>query len=423
MAVTALFVTPVRSVQADGVISIGELTVHFIDVGQGDACVVELPDDRTMLIDAGENKTSVKNKLNEYITQNITDDEGNTIEYFDFAILTHSDSDHIGSMAYVLGLFPAKTIYRPNEECKYSGCSGDPACSGSEARNSFWGDEHGEKSTKTYHNALQAAYACADEVIVVNPYDDTQNVITSTSDEEYSINFYSPLSPKYSDHNNYSPIIVINYRGKNVVLSGDAEQNNETEFVTAANSGEGRYAVFKDFSADVIKLGHHGSRTSSSEDYLNVMTKSSLRSGVFVIISCGAGNSYGHPHEEVLTRLSLLGFTSDNVLRTDVVSDIVISITQADGEYKVVYGDRTGGSSGNESSGGSSENENSGNESANANGEQTSEAIDVLELWKGLELYVKVIIIAVVVTLVIIVLAAGSKKSKRKTKTKRGKRR
>ena len=84
--------------------------------------------------------------------------------------------------------------------------------------------------------------------------------------------FYSPLSPSYNDNNNYSPIMIVNYGDKSITLTGDAETKNESEFVQAANKGEGKFSIFTDsYSVDVIKLGHHGSRTSSSEDFLEVM--------------------------------------------------------------------------------------------------------------------------------------------------------
>ncbi|MBR2971086.1 MAG: MBL fold metallo-hydrolase [Clostridia bacterium] len=406
-----------------GVIEYGSLTVHFIDVGQGDACIVELPDGRTMIIDAGENNKSTEAKLDQYIAANVADSDGEDSEfYFDFAILTHSDADHIGSMDYVLQNYPARTVYRPNEECKNDTyCSGDPANDGDEANECFWGDSHGSKTTVAYHWALYRAYESAEKVIVTNPYDDTQNVITSSSDkdhEEYQINFYAPLSSEYNDHNNYSPIIVIDYQGRSIVLSGDAEAQCEAEFVEAARGGEGRYARFSDFSADVIKLGHHGSRTSSSEDYLNVMTKSELRSEVFVIISCGEGNSYGHPHPEVLSRLADMGFSSDYILRTDLLGDIVLSIGEVDGEYQVTYGDKTGGTgNGNQVEGGNGD---------TPQGDVFDKIADELNRLLGgkpftvtrRHVIVALVVIAVIVIVVVLLSKKKSKKSKRNNKRK-----
>ncbi len=315
------------------------LTIHFIDVGQGDSCIVELPGDKTMLIDAGENKTSVYEKIDGYITENIKNDDGETIAFFDYVIMTHSDSDHIGSMDEILEKYHAKTVYRPNQMCTYRDCV-DHAFGGNVDRDRFWGDDVTGKSTLAYHTALEAAYENADEVIVTNPYDATQNHIEVGGCE---IDFYSPLSPSYSDNNNYSPIMIIEYMGVNIVLTGDAESKNESEFVKAVNSGvDERYGKLADLSADVIKLGHHGSGTSSSEDFLNIVTKERDRDDAFVVISCGNGNKYGHPHKQVLERLDKLGFKDDRILRTDQKGDIVISVKEIDGQYAAVYGDLKG---------------------------------------------------------------------------------
>lgn len=340
-AVCSVISSPICIVRGDDVDD--ALILHFIDVGQGDSCIIELPDGRTMLVDAGNNYNSVKSKLSKYIDDNIKDDDGKV--YFDYVIMTHSDADHIGSMEYILKNYDVGTVYRPNQPCTYQEC--DDRAKHLDGSFGFWGenfDDLESKAKKTYHDALNAAYENAKEVIVTNPYDSYQNSITSTNDKKYTINFYSPLSPSYDDYNNYSPIMVIEYMGRNIVLTGDAEKQNEAEFVKAATAGVGRYEIFKNFSADVIKLGHHGSHTSTSPEYLNVVTKASLRSGVFVIISCGEGNSYNHPRIEVLNRLSEFGFSDENILRTDKLGDIVIDIKQVDGEYKAVYNERVGGS-------------------------------------------------------------------------------
>ncbi len=340
ISLTAAVGTYIAYVKLDGTEK-ADLTVHFIDVGQGDSCIVELPDDRKMLIDAGENKKEVREKLDDYVKQNIKDEQGKTITYFDIVILTHSDADHVGSMAYMLQNYGAKTVYRPNQVCTYNGCHDDAY--DLEGKHTFWGDNLGSKSTATYHNVLEAAYERAEEVIVTNPHDDSQNKITSTDENEYEINFYSPISESYNDNNNYSPIVVITYMGRNIVLTGDAEKENEAEFVAEAKRGEGRYKVFDDFNADVIKLGHHGSRTSSSEEYLDTVTKSIYRANTLVVISCGKDNKYGHPHKEVLERLSNMGFAASNILRTDQKGDITVGVLNTNGQYKAVLLSTDGG--------------------------------------------------------------------------------
>lgn len=392
-ACIALICVPISHFYADDTLVIGDLTVHFIDVGQGDACVVALPDGRNMLIDAG--KASYGKTVEKYINENIKDSDGNTIDCFDYVILTHSDSDHIGGMSYVLGKFDAKIVYRPNEECVYEKdgvvCH-DHAYDGAENRNRFWGSTRGDKATATYHNTLEKVYEVADEVIVTNPYDNTQNTITSVSDKKYEIKFYSPLSPEYKDHNNYSPIIIIEYMGRKIVLTGDAEQQNEAEFVEKAREGEGKYEIFdKNFCADVIKLGHHGSRTSSSENYLDTVTNAAGRKNVLVVISCGLNNEYGHPHPEVLDRLRQMGFDEKKILRTDELGDIVITIALVDGQYKAVC------LSGDFGSGGTGEAENT----------PSDDPIDQkINFFDSLDVKTKIVIIVVAVIVVIAIILA-----------------
>ncbi len=392
MAVCAFFVPPFYVSYAQD----AELVIHFIDVGQGDACIVELPGDKTMLIDAGEKENAVADKIDGYITENIKDDNGKTIEYFDYVVMTHSDSDHIGSMDKILEKYHAKMLYRPNQVCEYRECV-DHAFDGKEERNRFW-QAPGSKDTATYHRALEAAYEYSDEVIVTNPYDETQNKIETGG---CVINFYSPLSSSYSDNNNYSPIMIIEYMGVNIVLTGDAESKNESEFVEAVRSGVGRYAALQNFSADVIKLGHHGSRTSSSEDYLDIVTRESSRNGVFVVISCGEGNKYDHPHDEVLNRLQKFGFNNERILRTDKVGDIVISVDESDGEYVAKYGDlksETGNKTG--------------------NGEKEQDIVSFLiSSFNELNIYAKIVLIVIIIVIIavaIVILCNSRKKHRRK---------
>ena len=187
-------------------------------------------------------------------------------------------------------------------------------------------------------NALEKAYAMTDEVIVTNTADASQNSIATT---DYTFGFFSALSPDYSDNNNFSPIMNLSYAGRNIIMTGDAEKENEKEFVEkmkeirAKNSNsltadEKRYndTFTSTFNADIIKFGHHGSRTSSSEDLLNIVsTSKENRTNTYSIISAGEGNSYKHPHPETLTRIKDMGFSSERTLRTDLHKNIMFEIT------------------------------------------------------------------------------------------------
>ena len=395
-----------------------ELRVHFLDVGQGDCCIIEFPDGKNMIIDAGDNKSYVKNKIKTYVDDNIKrGNEGKVV--FDYAIMTHSDSDHIGSFEVVYNNYDVKTTYRPNQKAinKNDDTYADPA-SLSTGDSGFWGNKVGEKDTVIYRNMLKLAYEKSENVIVTNPYSDTQNCIKYDGEDiykKYEFNFYSPLSPYYSDNNNYSSIIVLSYQGKNIVLTGDAEKENEKEFVAAATQGVGRYAIFKDFGADVIKLGHHGSKTSTSEAYLNIVTKSDC-SKVFAIVSAGAGNKYNHPNQETLDRLKKFGFSEDRILYTEkpvkdkngnvvkdkdgnveaTKQDIVITVKNENGNYVLKYGDVIGDSSG------------------GANNSVISVAMEWLSAQDSVTKITVVIAVILVILLMIIVFVSLSKRKRKK---------
>lgn len=338
------------------VVKEGRLVVHFLDVGQGDCTLVSLPDGKTMIVDAGKNNKAVSDKINEYIEQSF----GTKFEVFDYAILTHPDDDHCGSFDEVLSVYPARTIYRPNIIASKSGFN-DPGKAvtddGSRDSNEKFYNASGighsgirDKNTVAYKNFVEAAYKASQlvpspRVIVSDGRRDsdrpagkgTQDITGDDGDPDgggqYSIRFYSPIEYTYSkDWNDYSNIFMISYRGVKIMLSGDAEQYAEQQFVV-------KYAqIASTFNVDVIKLGHHGSRTSSREDYLGTLANDkSRRKDIYTIASCGTDNSYGHPHKETAARLETMGFDIDKFLRTDLNGDIVFSVRQAAGGAFALY--------------------------------------------------------------------------------------
>lgn len=327
------------------------LDVHFVDVGQGDACILELPDDRVMLIDAGENDS--QDTLIGYIDQNIRRDN-KKLEYFDIVMLTHSDSDHCGEMKDVLEKYPAKIFYRPNVAADNKGYV-DPGI----AADDLYGN-YCTKDTVRYRDAIEAGYAGVEklggEAYATNALDDEQNVIKPENIAEgeagyYTITLYTPTVDTYKtgksdpDWNNYSPIMILEYEGKRIALSGDAEKEAEAEFAALAKERQGKFSIFTDsFYVNMIKLGHHGSRTSSSQDYLDAITTTASCPATFAVISCGEGNSYGHPHAETLERLAAMGFDDKNILRTDQMGTIVATVKLNEQFiYDLFVGEATGG--------------------------------------------------------------------------------
>lgn len=327
------------------VVGIGKnLNVHFIDVGQGDSCIIELPDDRKMIIDGGD--SGADDEILTYIDKNIREADGKKIESFDYAVLTHSDEDHSGSLDNVLLEYPAEVFYRPNILCGYNknGFSDPGAGKLKNPKN---------HDTLTYSKVLTAGYnldkknGITTQVIVTDARNEETSKITpalpKTDPNYYEIIFYAPLSDYYSDVNDYSPVIILEYQGKRIALSGDAEKEAEERFVAETKKGEGKYSVFdENYTVNVIKLDHHGSRTSSSVDYLETLTTPDTTDDVIIIISCALVNSYGHPHPEVLTRLKQMGFKQENFLSTATNSSLGLSVrgeeTAGQASYNLYFG-------------------------------------------------------------------------------------
>lgn len=238
----------------------GLLKVHFIDVGQGDAVFLELPNRETMLIDAGEKE----NIVNRYIS-----DLGYT--HIHYVIATHPDSDHIGGMAQILNSFSVGAFYMPQKE----------------------------HTTKTFENMLDAVanngckafYAAAGK--------------TMLKTHNFSMTFVSPTKA-YEDNNDASAVLWLGYKDNSFLFTGDAEEEAEQDILASG-------AIL---AADVLKVGHHGSDSSTTEAFLKSVNPQ------YAVISVGEGNSYGHPTEKTL---ALLSEHQVAVYRTDVSGTIVFT--------------------------------------------------------------------------------------------------
>lgn len=239
----------------------GILEVHFIDVGQGDSILVEA-DDTTMLIDAGENnKGSVV--LDYLKSQNIT--------RLDYVIGTHPHSDHIGGLDTVIDSYPVGKVILPDVT----------------------------HTTDTFEAVLDAI-------------DKKGLTITkATAGSEYqlgpaSFTILAPNSGSYDELNDYSIVIRLDYSDTSFLLTGDAGSLSEEEMLA------GGYNL----AADVIKLGHHGSAYSSTENFLDAVKPS------YAVVSAGADNEYGHPHPDTLSKIKVRGI---RLYRTDQQGTIVFT--------------------------------------------------------------------------------------------------
>ncbi len=266
-----------------------DFKVHFIDVGQGDAIFIELPDGKNMLIDAGPQSSAIK--LTNYITNAVFN---NKIEDIDYFILTHSDEDHVGGALKVFEKFNVLTVYRPNIF----------------ARSEEYSATDKTHLTNIYDNVISAAKAETENIIFTEA-----GVIIEDEKALYNIFFYTPTKSYYESTNDYSPIIILEYGEKSFMFVGDAGEAVEKEL----NIYDCSY-----FDIDVLKVGHHGSNTSTSESFLNITTPE------FAVISVGKDNSYGQPTNATLTKLTQAGVT---IFRTDKNGSIVFYVNNGELGY------------------------------------------------------------------------------------------
>lgn len=144
--------------------------------------------------------------------------------------------------------------------------------------------------------------------------------------------FYNPTPEMYvdiktaADKNNVSPVIIIDVCGRKIALTGDADKEQELNFISQVS--DTKYGLDESFvDVDILKVAHHGGKESSTEEFLKVVKPE------YALISVGDGNSYGHPTTEVLSRLQNVGCT--NVYRTDKHGSIVVTVSSAEGVINV----------------------------------------------------------------------------------------
>lgn len=251
--------TPKQLADADGVLS---LTV--IDVGQGDALLLQSPSGKTMLIDAGDSDSfaAIERVLMAY-----------GIETLDVAVATHPHLDHIGAMADVLRHYPVGAFYLTDY----------PA------------------STEQYGRMLKALQKNGCSVIRAVAG------MTVAWDDDVTVTVLNPFDGwTYADANNSSVVLRVEYGAVAFLLTGDMEAETEALLIAAYDAELLR--------ADVLKLGHHGSNSSSSGIFLDAVQPR------IALASVGKNNAYGHPHAEVLDRLKERSITLYRTDQTGIVT-------------------------------------------------------------------------------------------------------
>lgn len=247
------------------VISTGKLTITFIDVGQALSILIQDDQDNDLLIDGGNNADA------SLIEATLSDLGVDDLEY---VIATHYHEDHIGGLDEVIESFIVENVILP--DATYT--------------------------TTTYKNLISAVEA---ENATVSRYDFKGPLSFSFGSSSFEI--IGPLSPFLDDQNNLSLVFRMTYENQVILLMGDADKESESLLID--------YGY--DLDADILGIGHHGSRTSSSEAFV------SLVSPQYGIISVGTDNTYGLPDEDVIQRYL---DHQTNLYRTDVSGTITLTI-------------------------------------------------------------------------------------------------
>lgn len=244
------------------------LEVHFLSVGQGD-CAIVLCDGESMVIDGGPRGTS------QYVYSYVHDTL--RLSHIDYIVSTHPHLDHVGGLASVLNAAPVDLILTPLTE---------------------W-------NSKAFNSMLKYAELQGTPLVVPREGDTLQ-----LGSAVITILHCWPEAVQQSRTNDSSIVLRIDFGSTSFLFTGDAEDWSEYMMIDSRVN----------LKADVLKVSHHGSGTASTEEFLKAVQPE------YAVISVGKNNEYGHPHRNVLDRLSSIGAS---VLRTDELGTIII---ESDGE-------------------------------------------------------------------------------------------
>lgn len=243
--------------------TMGQLQVHFIDVGQGDSILVDLGETE-ILIDGGGKSPGVVAYLNNYVDGAL-----------EVMVATHPHADHIGGLIAVLDSFKVDEIW-------------------------LNGDTSTSKTYQEFMNGVNGEGASINEALRGK----------SIEVDGLTLFILHPVKPLFDDTNNNSIVLRLSYGSIDFLFTGDAEKEAEASILGAGLAVQ----------ADILKVGHHGSKSSSSTQFLGTVKPK------VAIYMAGVGNRYGHPHEETLTALTEIGV---EIYGTDIRGTITVT---ADGE-------------------------------------------------------------------------------------------
>ena len=261
LAILSLFLFKELLNKSRASINSNEIKIHIINVGQGDAILVQV-NNKNLLIDSGSK--SEKKKLTNYLNSIY-------IPQFDYIIATHPHEDHIGNMSYIINKYKVLNFYSPKVE----------------------------SSTTSFESMAESLARKNIKVKVLKSNNNSIDLGDNTI-----IEFFSPNLESYDNLNNYSPIIKISYGNNSFLFTGDAEKDIEEEVINKSFN----------LKSDVLKIGHHGSSTSTSKNFLDKINPK------ITVISVGNDNSYGHPTKETLEKIK-----DTTIYRTDINGSIIIT--------------------------------------------------------------------------------------------------
>ncbi len=300
----------------------GDLQVHFIDVGQGDCILILFPDGKDMLIDCGNKSSGYSfDETAEYLDTYIPDDT------LDYMMLTHGDEDHVEYLDNILEMYQVNNIFMPNILAAPNGTG----ASSVELREQIDAIDD-EKiamftdpdvlTSNMYAEFFVAAFNEPDCNVMLNidPSSTENSIVITDEANTYRLTFYCPTQEYYNESNlnsaekknAVSPIGILEYNGFRIVLTGDSNEINEPLFVDRIGG---------ELDCDVLKVGHHGSETSSTEEFLNAIDCE------YAVISCKAdGNTFYHPRQTTLNRFIKRDMT---IYRTDNNGNIVLTVNES----------------------------------------------------------------------------------------------
>lgn len=279
----------------------GELLITYIDVGQGDCILIQLPDGKNMLVDAGTKMgTETQERAMDFVENSIKKEDGTT--KLDYVMLTHQDDDHLEFMADVVNRFEVGTLYTPMLVDKDKKDWNDTLIA------DYTAQGYGMSTTTLYKNYLDAVKTRKDAGKLGNIIYSEAGQLINEAGTSYEMKILAPYKDMYAKHkegcsayikNGVSPIFVLTYEGRKVIFTGDATGHNSEPSEGSDGTLGGTEEQFIDFvdknglkeyvDCDVLKLGHHGSQSSTTNEFLAYVKPE------YAVVSVGAANYNGNP--------------------------------------------------------------------------------------------------------------------------------